>query len=89
MVTGGFRTRNGMNDALKEEAADLIGIARPACLEPGLPRKLLDPTLSDEEAVALKYRIKGVGLLQAISPIKVVGAGFTTSEPSSSPCNVY
>lgn len=70
-----------MNDALKDQAADLIGIARPACLEPDtLPSKLLDSGLEDEKAVALKYRIKGVGLLQAISPIKVVGAGFTTSK---------
>jgi hypothetical protein len=41
MVTGGFRTRAGMNDALRQGATDLIGLARPFCLEPDFPRRLL------------------------------------------------
>ncbi len=41
MVTGGFRTRAGMNDALASGATDLIGIGRPLVVEPDLPRRLL------------------------------------------------
>lgn len=41
MVTGGFRTRAGMSDALASGATDLIGIARPLVVEPDLPRRLL------------------------------------------------
>ena len=41
MVTGGFRTRAGMDDALRQGATDLIGLARPFCLDPAFPRRLL------------------------------------------------
>jgi 2,4-dienoyl-CoA reductase-like NADH-dependent reductase (Old Yellow Enzyme family) len=41
MVTGGFRTRAGMDDALAKGATDLIGLARPFCLDPAFPRRLL------------------------------------------------
>ena len=41
MVTGGFRTRAGMDDALRQGATDLIGLARPFCLDPAFPRRML------------------------------------------------
>jgi 2,4-dienoyl-CoA reductase-like NADH-dependent reductase (Old Yellow Enzyme family) len=44
MLTGGFRTRQGMNDALDSGAVDIIGLARPITYEPDLPRRLLNGT---------------------------------------------
>jgi hypothetical protein len=41
MVTGGFRSRVGMEEALKEGAVDIIGLARPLVLEPDLPVRIL------------------------------------------------
>jgi 2,4-dienoyl-CoA reductase-like NADH-dependent reductase (Old Yellow Enzyme family) len=41
MVTGGFRTLSGMNDALRRGATDMIGLARPFCLDPAFPRRML------------------------------------------------
>ena len=41
LVTGGFRTRRGMERALEEGAVDLIGLARPFCVEPHLAKRLL------------------------------------------------
>jgi 2,4-dienoyl-CoA reductase-like NADH-dependent reductase (Old Yellow Enzyme family) len=41
MVTGGFRSRQFMEQALSGKHCDLIGIARPMCVDPELPRKLL------------------------------------------------
>ncbi|MEO0399987.1 MAG: NADH:flavin oxidoreductase/NADH oxidase family protein [Pseudomonadota bacterium] len=41
MVTGGFRTRRAMDEALHSGAADVIGVARPLCVDPDLPNKLL------------------------------------------------
>ena len=41
MVTGGFRTRTGMESALRSGATDLVGLGRPLCVEPDLPRRLL------------------------------------------------
>ncbi|PYZ98283.1 NADH oxidase [Alteribacter lacisalsi] len=39
-VTGGFRTRAGMEEALSSRAADMIGMARPLAVYPDLPLKL-------------------------------------------------
>lgn len=41
MLTGGFRTRAGMEDALAHGAVDIVGLARPMAIEPELPRALL------------------------------------------------
>lgn len=41
MVTGGFRTRQGMIDALASGALDMIGLARPLAMEPELPNRVL------------------------------------------------
>ena len=45
MVTGGFRTRAGMAEAVMSSATDLIGVGRPACADPALPRTLLNPQI--------------------------------------------
>lgn len=41
MVTGGFRTRAGMEAALQAQQTDMIGIARPFCVDPDFPKKML------------------------------------------------
>ena len=41
MVTGGFRSRAGMDAALGGNACDMIGMARPLCVDPDAPEKLL------------------------------------------------
>ncbi|MDO9354684.1 MAG: NADH:flavin oxidoreductase, partial [Solirubrobacteraceae bacterium] len=46
MLTGGLRSRAGMDEALATGAVDLIGLGRPTCLDPGLPAKLIDGTLA-------------------------------------------
>lgn len=53
MVTGGFRRRDAMEQALSSGAADLIGLGRPLCVETDAPARLLDglaelPRLEDE-----------------------------------------
>ncbi|MDQ3034831.1 MAG: NADH oxidase, partial [Myxococcota bacterium] len=40
MLTGGFRTREGMDAALSSGAVDVIGLARPLAIEPDLPALL-------------------------------------------------
>lgn len=42
MVTGGFRTRSAMEQALSSGAADAIGIGRPMCLITDAPRQLIE-----------------------------------------------
>jgi 2,4-dienoyl-CoA reductase-like NADH-dependent reductase (Old Yellow Enzyme family) len=40
MVTGGFRTLAGMNDALASGELDVIGLGRPMCVDTDLPARL-------------------------------------------------
>ncbi|MES0874983.1 NADH:flavin oxidoreductase/NADH oxidase family protein [Sinimarinibacterium thermocellulolyticum] len=41
MVTGGFRTRAGMEEALVSGCCDVIGLGRPLCTDPDFPKRLL------------------------------------------------
>ncbi|KPV78593.1 uncharacterized protein RHOBADRAFT_23648, partial [Rhodotorula graminis WP1] len=41
-VTGGFRSRRAMEEAIKSGATDLVGLARPLTAEPYLIRDMLD-----------------------------------------------
>jgi hypothetical protein len=41
MVTGGFRSIEVMEDALKEGICDVIGLGRPLCSHPNTPKDLL------------------------------------------------
>jgi 2,4-dienoyl-CoA reductase-like NADH-dependent reductase (Old Yellow Enzyme family) len=42
MVTGGFRTRFAMEQALEMGAADVIGLGRPMCVQTDAPARLLE-----------------------------------------------
>jgi 2,4-dienoyl-CoA reductase-like NADH-dependent reductase (Old Yellow Enzyme family) len=46
MVTGGFRSREAMDAALSSGGADLIGLARPLCVDPDICTKLLSGSLA-------------------------------------------
>jgi 2,4-dienoyl-CoA reductase-like NADH-dependent reductase (Old Yellow Enzyme family) len=53
LVTGGFRSRAGMDAALATGAVDVIGLARPLAVEPDLPARLL----TDPSTRALSIRL--------------------------------
>jgi 2,4-dienoyl-CoA reductase-like NADH-dependent reductase (Old Yellow Enzyme family) len=65
MVTGGFRTRAGMEAALASGAVDVIGLARPLAVEPDLPRRLLTGEAEAALTIDLETRSK---LLNAMIP---------------------
>ena len=46
MVTGGFRSRSIMKEALSSSATDLIGIGRPFIIDPSFPNKLFSGVMS-------------------------------------------
>jgi 2,4-dienoyl-CoA reductase-like NADH-dependent reductase (Old Yellow Enzyme family) len=77
LVTGGFRTREGMNDAIRSNACDLVGIGRPICLQFNLPEILLDKNITDEDARALRYKIRGIQIFNLL-PFSTVGSGIET-----------
>ena len=41
MVTGGFRSGASMEEAIASGACDVCGIARPLCVDPAVPQKLM------------------------------------------------
>lgn len=71
MVTGGFRSRAGMAKALASSSTDLIGIGRPACANPALPRTLLDPSIPNDRSP--EYLLKGAALLRMLPALALPG----------------
>ncbi len=71
MVTGGFRTREVMNQALAAGELDVVGIARPLCVDPDVPRKLLDGVLDAAPRWERQLRL-GPGPLGATSGSKTL-----------------
>lgn len=76
MVTGGFRSRAAMDEALASGDCDLIGIARPLCVEPDVPRRLLDGSL--DAAPAFEARLREAhrrlrALSQRLFAFRVIG----------------
>nr|OQO25654.1 hypothetical protein B0A51_05478 [Rachicladosporium sp. CCFEE 5018] len=75
-LSGGFRSRTGMADALDSGICQMIGLGRAAVLEPELPRKvLLNPEYDDELALGMSHIVRGQWLSNMV-PIKVIGAGL-------------
>jgi 2,4-dienoyl-CoA reductase-like NADH-dependent reductase (Old Yellow Enzyme family) len=78
MVTGGFRSRALMEQAIARNELDMIGIARPMCVDVDLPQRLLDADIdaapSYEENLPLKGRWFGpTSPLQGVQFLNVQG----------------
>ncbi len=73
MVTGGFRSAAGMNEALSSGDVDMIGLGRPLCIDPDFPAKLLSSELQQAPDVETGLRI-GPGLLGPNSRIAIMKA---------------
>ena len=73
MVTGGFRSAAGMNDALAGGDVDVIGLGRPLCTDPDFPSRILSGELEAAPDVESSLRI-GPGPLGPNSPIAAIKA---------------
>jgi len=69
MVTGGFRTVEGMNEALSSGDADVVGIARPLCVEADLPQQMMDGKVSEAKKWEKTFRLGPTRFLGPNSPI--------------------
>ncbi|WP_339824923.1 NADH:flavin oxidoreductase/NADH oxidase family protein [uncultured Arenimonas sp.] len=80
MVTGGFRSREGMEAALASGDTDLIGIARPFCTHPDVARQLLAREIDTLPAFENRLHLRSRGRLSPASPwllakmVNVLGA---------------
>lgn len=85
MVTGGFRTRKGMDAALTSGACDFIGIARPLAVELDAPDHLLAGNAS------VRYAVKpiktGIAMLDKMAVMEVIwyAAQFKTIAKGKTP----
>jgi 2,4-dienoyl-CoA reductase-like NADH-dependent reductase (Old Yellow Enzyme family) len=68
MVTGGFRSLIGMNQALGEDALDVIGLGRPMCVDTDLPRRLLSGQATEAPRYEDRLRM-GPGILGPASTV--------------------
>jgi len=66
VLTGGFRSARAMEDALADNAADMIGLARPLALEPDFPDRLLR---DGGHSITLPRLSTGLQSLDAITAI--------------------
>lgn len=73
-LSGGFRSRTGMADAVESGVTDLIGLGRSAVLQPTLPELiLLNRAIPDDSALAMSHQIRGQWIIDYF-PVKAVGA---------------
>lgn len=78
VVTGGFRSRKVIESALTEGALDLVGMARPAILNPSVPTNtILNKSVEEKDAKAYARLIEPPWLLKKIGNV-VIGAGVET-----------
>ena len=75
MVTGGFRNRKVIEEAVGSGAADLVGLGRPMCVDTDAPRQLLSGV---EELNRYENRLRGLprwlAFLEKIGPVRVMAA---------------
>lgn len=78
MVTGGFRSRAGMEEAIASGACDIVGIARPLCVDPEVPKKLMSGVMNAAPSYEKMLRI-GPGVFGPNSNVALVKAlnGFS------------
>jgi len=68
MVTGGFRSVSQMRDAVKSGEVDVVGIARPFCVMPDVPVRVLSGEVEQLPAPEKEIRL-GPGILGSTSPV--------------------
>lgn len=69
MVTGGFRTGEFMREALDNGSLDLIGLARPLCLNPNMSKQLLNGEPVNSEVRQLTSGIKAI---DKVFPLEII-----------------
>lgn len=71
MVTGGFRTRQAMNDAIEDGSTAVVGLGRPLCGEPMSAKRLIDGVIGELPTYEKMLRL-GPGWLGPHSPFGMI-----------------
>ena len=69
MVTGGFRTSEGMAAAVESGATDIVGLGRPLALEPDLPNRIMAGASVHSK---VEPRLTGIKAIDSMAMMEVV-----------------
>jgi len=89
MVTGGFRSRAGMEAALASGDCDVIGLGRPLCWQPDFPRRLLAGEASDVPRVEERLKLAQRGWLSPASSSLAIRALNTMGAQAWFYCQLF
>jgi len=89
MVTGGFRTRAGMEAALVAGDCDMIGLGRPLCWQPDFPRRLLAREVESIERVEDRLKFRDHGWLSPTSSLVAIKMLNTFGAMSWYYCQIF
>jgi len=67
-VTGGFRTRKGIADALASGSLDVVGLARSVALDPDFPGKLLR---GEDVVSAVRPLVTGIAMIDRMGLMEI------------------
>ena len=76
MVTGGFRSRPAMDEALAGGELDMIGIGRPMCVDTDLPNRLFSREWAQGESYELHIDPRKAGLAWFCLQLLRIGDGL-------------
>ncbi len=68
VVTGGFRTAAGMAAAVKKNATDLVGLARPMAVVPDIPSRIL---AGENFESGIKRLSTGIKAIDRVAPLEI------------------
>lgn len=68
VVTGGFRSAAGMQDALDSGACDMVGVARPMAILPDLPQRVINDS---DYAIKLRPLTTGVRAVDRMAMLDI------------------
>ena len=71
MVTGGFRTKQGIENALQSNICQIVGVGRPLCADPFCIKKMMAGELEKLPSVEKTLSL-GPWILSPTSPIKLI-----------------
>ena len=72
MVTGGFRTAEGMQQALQDNALDVIGVGRPLVVDTGCVGKLLRGEIEELPSFDDNMQLARSGFFSTKSPLQAI-----------------
>ena len=76
MVTGGFRSRAAMDEALADGQLDMIGLGRPMCVDTDLPNRLMSGEWAQGESYERRIDPPRAGLAWFCIQLMNIGGGL-------------